>query len=53
MANSGLPATSGFVGEFMVIMGAVEHNFWVGLLAATALILGFLLPVDGQARGLR
>ncbi|OZI46382.1 NADH-quinone oxidoreductase subunit M [Bordetella genomosp. 5] len=40
MANSGLPATSGFVGEFMVIMGAVEHNFWVGLLAATALILG-------------
>ena len=40
MANSGLPATSGFVGEFMVIMGAVQHNFWVGLLAATALILG-------------
>ena len=40
MANSGLPATSGFVGEFMVIMGAVEHNFWIGLLAATALIFG-------------
>ena len=40
MANSGLPATSGFVGEFFVIMGAVEHNFWIGLLAATALILG-------------
>jgi len=40
MANSGLPATSGFVGEFMVIMGAVEHNFWIGLAAATALILG-------------
>lgn len=40
MANSGLPATSGFVGKFMVIMGAVEHNFWIGLLAATALILG-------------
>jgi NADH-quinone oxidoreductase subunit M len=40
MANAGLPATSGFVGEFMVIMGAVEHNFWIGLLAATALILG-------------
>jgi NADH-quinone oxidoreductase subunit M len=40
MANSGLPATSGFVGEFMVIMGAVEHNFWIGLLAGTALILG-------------
>jgi NADH-quinone oxidoreductase subunit M len=40
MANSGLPATSGFVGEFMVIMGAVQHNFWVGALAATALVLG-------------
>jgi NADH-quinone oxidoreductase subunit M len=40
MANAGLPATSGFVGEFMVIMGAVKFNFWVGLLAATALILG-------------
>jgi NADH-quinone oxidoreductase subunit M len=39
MANSGLPATSGFVGEFTVIMGAVEHNFWVGVLAATSLIL--------------
>ncbi len=40
MANAGLPATSGFVGEFMVIMGAVQYNFWVGLIAATALILG-------------
>jgi len=40
MANSGLPATSGFVGEFKVIMGAVSYNFWIGLLAATALILG-------------
>src|SRR5690606_20359295 len=39
MANSGLPATSGFVGEFMVIMGAVEYNFWIGLLAATTIIL--------------
>lgn len=38
MANSGLPATSGFVGEFTVIMGAVQYNFWVGLAAATALI---------------
>lgn len=38
MANSGLPATSGFVGEFYVIMGAVEYNFWIGLLAATSLI---------------
>lgn len=40
MANSGLPATSGFVGEFTVIMGAVQYNFWIGLLAATALIWG-------------
>lgn len=40
MANSGLPATSGFVGEFMVILGAVKANFWVGFAAATTLILG-------------
>jgi NADH-quinone oxidoreductase subunit M len=40
MANSGLPATSGFVGEFTVILGAVQYNFWIGLLTATALILG-------------
>ncbi|MDR1463194.1 MAG: NADH-quinone oxidoreductase subunit M [Azoarcus sp.] len=40
MANCGLPATSGFVGEFTVILGAVQYNFWIGLLAATTLILG-------------
>ena len=40
LANCGLPATSGFVGEFMVILGAVKFNFWIGLLAATALIFG-------------
>ncbi|TAK68010.1 MAG: NADH-quinone oxidoreductase subunit M [Betaproteobacteria bacterium] len=40
MANCGLPATSGFVGEFMVIMGALKHNFWIGFLAATTLIFG-------------
>jgi NADH-quinone oxidoreductase subunit M len=40
MANSGLPATSGFVGEFMVILGAIKFNFWVGAAAATTLILG-------------
>ncbi|MNR22831.1 NADH-quinone oxidoreductase subunit M [compost metagenome] len=40
MANSGLPATSGFVGEFMVIMGAVQVNFLVAALAATTLIFG-------------
>jgi NADH-quinone oxidoreductase subunit M len=40
MANCGLPATSGFVGEFMVILGAVKYNFWIGLAAATTLVLG-------------
>ncbi len=40
MANSGLPATSGFVGEFMVILGAIKVNFWYAFLAATTLILG-------------
>jgi len=40
MANSGLPATSGFVGEFMVIMGAVKANFWYAFLAAATLIFG-------------
>lgn len=40
MANAGLPATSGFVGEFMVILGAVQFNFWIGMLAATTLIFG-------------
>ncbi|HQN66077.1 MAG TPA: NADH-quinone oxidoreductase subunit M [Methylophilus sp.] len=40
MANSGLPATSGFVGEFMVILGSVQVNFWYGFLAATTLIFG-------------
>jgi NADH-quinone oxidoreductase subunit M len=40
LANCGLPATSGFVGEFMVILGTVKYNFWIGMLAATALIFG-------------
>jgi NADH-quinone oxidoreductase subunit M len=40
MANSGLPATSGFVGEFMVILAAVKFNFWVAFAAATTLIFG-------------
>lgn len=40
MANAGLPATSGFVGEFMVALGAVQYNFWVGFAAATTLVLG-------------
>ena len=40
MANAGLPGTSGFVGEFLVILSAVNFNVWVGVLAATALITG-------------
>ena len=40
MANAGLPATSGFVGEFMVVLGAVQVNFWWAALAATTLIFG-------------
>jgi NADH-quinone oxidoreductase subunit M len=40
MANCGLPGTAGFVGEWMVILGAVQHNFIVGILAATTLIFG-------------
>jgi NADH-quinone oxidoreductase subunit M len=40
MANCGLPGTAGFVGEWMVILGAVEYDFLVGVLAATALIFG-------------
>ncbi len=40
MANAGLPATSGFVGEFMVIMGAMKANFWLAFIAATTLITG-------------
>jgi NADH-quinone oxidoreductase subunit M len=40
MANAGLPGTAGFVGEWMVILGTVKANFWLGALAATALIFG-------------
>ena len=40
MANCGLPGTAGFVGEWMVILATVKANFWLGLLAATALISG-------------
>jgi NADH-quinone oxidoreductase subunit M len=40
MANCGLPGTAGFVGEWMVILGAVKANFWVAAAAATALIFG-------------
>src|SRR6266850_2304017 len=40
MANCGLPATSGFVGEFMVIVGAMKVNFWIAFLAGTTLVFG-------------
>jgi NADH-quinone oxidoreductase subunit M len=40
MANAGLPGTSGFVGEFMVIMAAIEVSFWYAFLASTTLIFG-------------
>lgn len=40
MANAGLPGTSGFVGEFMVIMGTIQVNFWYAFFAAMTLILG-------------
>src|SRR5256885_1597133 len=40
MANCGLPATSGFVGEFMGILGGVRYDFWIGLAAATTLGVG-------------
>lgn len=40
MANCGLPGTAGFVGEWMVIIGAIQFNFWIGLAAASALIFG-------------
>lgn len=40
MANAGLPGTSGFVGEFLVILSAFKANFWIAFLAATTLIFG-------------
>ncbi|PQA76436.1 NADH-quinone oxidoreductase subunit M [Rhodoferax sp. TS-BS-61-7] len=40
MANCGLPGTAGFVGEWMVILGAVKFNFWIGFAASSALIFG-------------
>ena len=40
MANAGLPGTSGFVGEFLVIIGTMSVNFWFTLAAASTLIFG-------------
>lgn len=40
MANAGLPGTSGFVGEFMVILGSIKANFWIAFWAAMTLVIG-------------
>ena len=40
MANAGLPGTSGFVGEFLVILSSFRASFWYAFLAATTLVLG-------------
>ena len=40
MANSGLPGTSGFVGEFLVILGAMQDHFWIAFFASLTLIFG-------------
>jgi NADH-quinone oxidoreductase subunit M len=40
LANAGLPGTSGFVGEFMVIVASFKANFWFAFFAATTLVLG-------------
>ena len=40
MANAGLPGTSGFVGEFLVILAGFQANFWIALIAASTLVLG-------------
>jgi NADH-quinone oxidoreductase subunit M len=40
LANAGLPGTSGFVGEFLVILAAFKASFWYAFLAATTLVLG-------------
>ncbi len=54
LANSGLPGTSGFVGEFLVIIASFKANFWYAVLAAVTLILGACLhAVAGEARDVR
>ena len=40
LANAGLPGTSGFVGEFLVILGSFQASFWFAFFAATTLVLG-------------
>ena len=50
LANAGLPGTSGFVGEFLVILASFKANFWYAFLAATTLdARRGLYAVDGQA----
>ena len=54
MANAGLPGTSGFVGEFLVILASFKANVWYAFLAATTLVLGAgLHAVAGEAGDLR
>src|SRR3989454_3635655 len=52
MANSGLPATSGFVGEFMVIMAAMKTSFWLAFAAASARVLGWAYTLWMYKRGI-
>jgi NADH-quinone oxidoreductase subunit M len=40
LASCGLPGTSGFIGEFLIILGAVKFNIWIGVLAGTTLVIG-------------
>jgi len=48
MANAGLPGTSGFVGEFMVILSSFKAGFWIAFLACFTLILGAVHPDSGR-----
>jgi NADH-quinone oxidoreductase subunit M len=49
MANVGLPGTSGFVGEFLTLMGAFQVNTWVALFATTGVILSAAMPCGSTA----
>ena len=53
MANAGLPATIGFVGEILVVLGDIQANFWYAFAAATTLVFGGLHVVDVEAGLLR
>ena len=51
MANAGLPGTSGFIGEFLVILSSFKASFWIAFLAATTLILGAALHAVADQAG--